>query len=718
MTKPMPDTEKPLIITFLQRLNIARRHLSIYPPEHPAIRESIGKTLTLLQDFFLSAATVTIGIAPAAMYYEQIKFDNEDQAVADFCHFFSGLGVATVSFLPGISADELIRFIHLLRSDRNQIEAFGGFPLLLEEQRIQHIQVIAVDYEAFQAKALGSAPPSSSPDLWENFLFGLNRGILDFDVEDEQNLTNFAQMLNSAHTNATIPDRNYQHKLSEFIDNSLYYNHSQALQKQAGTRLNHLLQQLSNEAREFFLSNILQSLNKNPEPAENILSEISPHFFDDSLVSLSRAKNHISTRLVNLLELFSTNTQKSPGKGHDSNNFAPDVMKARLDELFREEQQEAYLPNQYQTALADIFTDKIAADLIPDEVQTELRQLIEHQAVEQHLSPIILKLLESPLTRDVESAIQEQLLELTKFYLDTGHFRMLKNIFLSWHQHLNSGFAHLDIFADKVIATHSQKSFITEILDGFDIWEHHKHADLIAYIETVGEPYIAPIIERLGAAPNKADRLMWLQILKKISANTQQAIIEALADDRWYLVRNLLSVLGGTPNPQTLKASLPFCNHDHPMVRIEAISNLLMSNPATGNRYLIQELQNTDPVAKDAALRVAALSKDPAVIQFLHTVVQTQAASEEELQQQITAIQSLGHIAAPETLVIFRRLLMKKGLFISSKMKSLHQEMLKALPNFSGPVAEKLISELHNSKHKTQLLTVFSNAKGATHEIH
>ena len=718
MTNQSPEAEKPLIIIFLQRLNVARRYQSTYPPGHPAISESISKTLTVLQEFFPSSPTISIGIGPAAIYFEQIKFTDNDPSVADFCHFFSHLGIATVTFQAGITADELIRFNQLLRSDREQIESFGGFSSLLAEQRIGHIQVIAIDYEAFQAKALDNGRDLEAQDLWENFLFGLSQGILDFDSESEQQLAGLAQMLNYAQTDISVQTTEYQHKLTDFIDHSLYADRSKTLQVRAGIRINHLLQQLSSEARDHFLTNIIQALNKNPEPAENILSGISPQYFNATLASLSRDKHEISTRLVNLLDLFSNNNSPAQYKLNSLNDLSTDVLKARLDELFREEQQEAYLPSQYQTALKDVFSDNVIPELIPDDVQTELRELIESQSIEHHFSQIIIRLIENPLAKEYETAAQDHLLELTKFYLDTGHFKKLKEIFRNWTSHLNSGYAHLDIFAEKVIAAQSQKSFITEVLDGFEIWEKGKHADLTTYIQEVGEPYVAAIIERLGLAPKKEERMLWLQILKSISSDAQQTIIEALNDDRWYLIRNLLSVLRQTPNQMTLKASLPFCTHNHPMVRIEAIGNLLMSNPATGNRYLQQELRSDDPQTKEAALKITSLSKDPVIIDILHSLLQSPAASDTELNWQLTAAQSLGQIAQPETLVIFRRLLRKKGFFMSQRVKTLQQEIIKTLPKFSGSAVEKLVKELSKSKYKEQLQTAFSDEEGGPHEIY
>ncbi len=713
MTKRPLETENPLIITFLQRLNVARRHQATYPPEHPAIVESINNTLAVLQDFFLSSPLISLGIGPDSVYFEQLKFTDEHSAVAEFCRFFTHLGIATVNFQKGLTTDELMRFNQLLRSNRNDIESFGGFSSILEDQRIVHIQVIAIDYDAFQAKELGNNTNNEESDLWGNFLFGLSRGILAFDSDNDQRLSDLAHSLNQLQSQ---PSANDHANLTEFITHSMYAERSNSQQIKAGQRLNQLLQQLNPRTREYFLSHIVNALDKNPQPAENILAGISSQYINASLASLSQQKQQVSSRLVNLLELFSDNNSESQRKRHSGAALSADVIKARLDELFREEQQETYLPEQYQSALNDVFSKKVSPDLIPDNVKTELRYLLEHQSIEDHFSQIILKLLENPLTKEQELAIQEQLLELTKYYLDTGRFKKLTSIYISWNQHLNSGDANLDIFAEKVIAAHSQKSFIAETLDGFNIWEAEKHIELTHYVQTVGEHYVAPVIERLGLAPSKEERMHWLHILKKISSNTQQTIISALADERWYLIRNLLIALREQPNQATLKASLPFCNHDHPMVRIEAIGNLLLTNPVPANRYLRQELQSDDPWTREAAVKIASLSKDPEVLSTLHALVQTPAASDIELQLQMTTIRTLGKIANPESVIVFRRLLAKKGLFLSPRIKALQQEIIQVLPYFSGPGSKKLIQELAGGKFKELMQTALSNAQQESHE--
>ena len=69
---------QPLLIALLHELNISRRKLSLYPPEHPQITISIKNTLDILKKLFKSDPVITLGISPNALYFEQAWLDKDN----------------------------------------------------------------------------------------------------------------------------------------------------------------------------------------------------------------------------------------------------------------------------------------------------------------------------------------------------------------------------------------------------------------------------------------------------------------------------------------------------------------------------------------------------------------------------------------------------------------------------------------------------------------
>ncbi len=700
------DPDRPLLALFLQELNIARRNLNLYPPEHPRITASIDKTLALLNELFHADRVVTLGIAPESIYFEETWLDQKDAATREFARFFSALGIATVSFSAGVSSTELIRFNQLLRSDRNTLEAQGGFEQLLEQQQIKHIQVIPIDYDAFQAN--GRVHPDHSQatgTLWETFLHGLQHGILDFGQRGEQlDISAIAELLNQKSSTAREDGGQYQTAVEAFVEQSVVSAAEPLLQTRTGESLNLLLEKLTPTARQDVLKNTLQALDRHPEPARNILPGIDPHHFQEALVLLNREELQISSRLVNLVRNFTDNTgQGRPGQTkRPAQNLSGSVVRARLNELFKEEQQERYLPGAYQSALEDIMASGTATPL-PEEAKLELKAQLEEQSIERQTAAIIFEMLTHALDKEQEIAVQRHLLELSRFFLDTGDFVSLRECYENWSAYLNSGRAGVDLFGEKLLAAHTQLTFLTEVLDGFELWDEEVHDALREYIVRVGEIYTDLVIERLGQAAHKDERLRWLGILEEIAPVAQEKIIHALEDERWYLIRNLLIALGKERNQATLKNSLKFCDYPHPQVRKEAIRNLFGCNPATANRYLLKELQAADPAAREAAVQLAELSRDHAILALLHKRLEHTPADDEDLELQKKVIATLSRMGQRESLPVLRRILFNQGLFAPRRVKQLQREVLLNLPRFPQQLAAKLLQELSRSRFRKQL---------------
>ena len=100
---PTDNLDKPLLTAFLHELNIARRKLLLYPADHPQVSASTSKTLEILNELFYSDPVITLGIAPNALYFEQLWLDKEDSTNQEFAKFFSALGIASISFHKGLN---------------------------------------------------------------------------------------------------------------------------------------------------------------------------------------------------------------------------------------------------------------------------------------------------------------------------------------------------------------------------------------------------------------------------------------------------------------------------------------------------------------------------------------------------------------------------------------------------------------------------------------
>ncbi|SEA25645.1 hypothetical protein SAMN05660420_01624 [Desulfuromusa kysingii] len=694
------NDDKPLLSVFLHELNISRQKLSLYPPEHPQIVASCESTLNILNELFQTNAIITLGISPDALYFEQDWLDKENVSNQQFARFFSAMGIASISFKLGLKPQELIRFNQLIRSDRKTIESFGGFDRLLEQQLIEHISVVPINYDAFQTNQNNSEKhPEVGGQLWENFILGLHNGILDFGSAAD--IDTVADIFNQRLTGTELEREQSSHSINLFVENSLHQQQDSSAQSKNDANLISLLEQLTPEAQQLFLSSALPALDRDHNAASGLLKKIPAHLLQNTIAGKNRQDLNLSSRLFGLINTLATSPQQDFHHTIKTKPAPPseDMVRARLDVLFTEERQDLYMPDSYQAALYNILGDNVIGT-IPEDEKQKLKDQIETQSIEINCAAIIFEVLQQQLDAEQEIAIQQNLLDLSRYFLDTGNFKLLQEIHNHWSKYLYSGNSSASIFNEMVLSHHVQSTFMAEVLDGMDLWGEEKQQQIADYIVAVGEPYTELVIEYLGLAPNWSERQTWMKILADIGGDAQKVIVRFLKDDRWYLVRNLLMILGENLDPQHIKAIHQLIDHPHPKVRVEVIRILFSCNPATANRQLLQELQSEEFEARASAVLIADLSRDPTVLSILHKNLAGTPENENDLELRKQTIQTLTRIGNRESIPVFRRVLRKQSLLPSRRIKQLHREIFENLALFPGSSAEKLLQELVSGKHK------------------
>ena len=698
-TSQPTNQDKPLLSSFLYELNIARRQLALYPTDHPQIKSSIEKTLSLLNELFQSNPTITLGIAPDGLLFERLWLDKDDSNHTAFAEYFSALGIASVSFHEGLKGPELIRFNQLLRSDRDVVEASGGFSKLLDQQQIEHISVIPIDYDAFQASQNFT---EQQDQLWETFLHGLQNGILDFgDTESDFDLTAIADVLNQRLVDNTEAQNPYAESIDLFIEKRLRQDNFSSVTTATDRKFNALLEQLNPEVQDQLFTSIFGVLDRHQDAAPGLLKKIPAQLLQNAIARKSQQNSKISSRLLSLAKSLANGPESTFNHKIQTGpkTLSHDMVRARLDVLFSEEQQDLYMPSNYQAALGQILSNDISGS-IPDDEKLNLKKQLETQPIERNFVAILGEMLQEPLDSDQEDAVQQNLIELSRYFLDTGDFISLSEIYRQWSHYLYSDKAHASIFDEKVLANHTQTTFMTEVLDSFELWEEPTQNHVSDYIVTVGDPYGDLLIEQLGRAPSWPERQRWISILENIGGDTQQKILASLNDRPWYLVRNLLTVLSRYLDPKSIKVVQQLSEHPHPKVRQEAIRILFSCNPATANRQLLMDLRNNDLETRLTAVQIADLSRDPTVLALLHKYLDKEPSTDTEVELISETIRTLTRIGNRESIPVLRRILKKQGLLVSRRTKQLQAEIIRNLATFPGSTAEKLLQELTSGKFK------------------
>ena len=690
------------VTSLLKQLNVTRRMITLYPAEHPQIRTSTSRTLNILNHLWDQNRVLTLGIAPETIYVNNTRVEQQDPVCREFSRYFFHAGVASISFHKGLDAQELIRFHRLLHNKKEPAPAQESFSSLLEEHRIVNISVRLVDYGAFREKTAESVIDlNTDAQLWDDFLHRLlqdDMATSDYLGSEQQDtiLALFNQKLSGTPLEQDQATQGIRHLLTFGSSGQQSPDSLKAYNK----KLHMLLEKLTPKTRNDFLRKGLKSLESHDESSlKPALKRISPEFLDAMVTHADKSTTPISSRLLNLISTLSSGTEAQ--RASPAGSSSPEDIHTRLTILFKEEQIDLYLPEGYQQALDSAIDNDLSGTLTAED-RLALNDMINSQSVEEHTARIIFERLSSVPDNQLAIACQHHLLNFSRLFLEAGNYTALYSTFQHWSGFLNQRENPIDLLAEKLTAYHTQASFIAEVLDGFDLWQNDRHQEIINYIVLVGEPYCEPIVERLGLAHHFFERKRWIDLLTRISGNAQQKIIPFLTDERWYLVRNLVMILGAEPTPAVIKAIQPLHQHPHPQVRAEVIRLLFSCNQATANRLLLNELNSDNMDTCLIAVSIAHLSRDPEVLSFLHRQLDKDPTNDVELALAEGVVTALCHRGEKESLVVLRRLLTRGGLLLRRRSRQLQHHIIAALADFRHPAVDKLLQELQMGKFRRE----------------
>jgi len=119
-----------------------------------------------------------------------------------------------------------------------------------------------------------------------------------------------------------------------------------------------------------------------------------------------------------------------------------------------------------------------------------------------------------------------------------------------------------------------------------------------------------------------------------------------LNDDRWYVVRNLIRILGTIGDESVVETMLPFLSHDNPKVRRESILSLLKIGSAKAFYSLTLALNDQDSAVQAMAVNALAEIGQKRAVPILEDFLKKRAAIGKGPKK--SAIEALGKIGGKD----------------------------------------------------------------------
>ena len=160
----------------------------------------------------------------------------------------------------------------------------------------------------------------------------------------------------------------------------------------------------------------------------------------------------------------------------------------------------------------------------------------------------------------------------------------------------------------------------------------------------IGKSFAYPLIQRLCVVESLHARKAIALALTRVGEDALPALVSMLKDERWYVVRNMVTILGGISSPHSLKALQQAATHPETKVRKEVAKSLAKIASRDGENALVNMLADIDnEVVRQVIFSLGVLRSKSGVKPLLDILMASDAFLK-ELEIKKLAVAALGRI--------------------------------------------------------------------------
>ena len=209
------------------------------------------------------------------------------------------------------------------------------------------------------------------------------------------------------------------------------------------------------------------------------------------------------------------------------------------------------------------------------------------------------------------------------------------------------------------------------------------------------------MIRLLGELKNSKARRVFCDALAEIGKNAIEMFTPFIDDRRWYLVRNIIYILGRIGKEQSLPYIQKAFNHEENRVRREAIQALGLIGGPKAIGLLVKALTDNDVrIRCMAAINLGKGGKKVGLIPLLE-VVQSKDFYKREPAEIKAFFNAIGMVGSNEAVPVLQQLLERKSWFGRGKTDEIHMGAANTLATIGTPDAKAILEEGKNSKDES-----------------
>lgn len=668
-------------------LNISRRSVGMYPPEHPIVRTSIERAFEHLQKLFEIRVEITLGIAKDVLIVDEYTLDRKNPVFREFAQTLHAKGIAAVTFSLGLNQTELKR-LHELISAKDTL--LGKELVELAEKEISHIRLSPIDFGNFCFVEGAQRSGTACGDVWEDYVYGLLEGKLG-DGDGIQGILSIPPETVADVVNAALPEEASNESYERVITAYIKKKSASKISREAFTKFFSFIDRLKPEIKQQFLSRAGSRLTEDLGDIEAIINGMSPEAFEKIAELLTENSSIIPTTLKNLIDKLSSIKKGKMGHFDFFYNDTAVLHDIELgDEVFKlfgEDNFHAYVGKEYQRELERMLGVKAEDNtrFIP------FRKECEEEAIDKEALDILLELLdEDYLKAEDYLTLITKLSEFMNVFTETGRFEEILFTYNTLMTHVLSGKFKNEASSIVDYFFHSEE-FIAKLVEAFKLWGRKDRDGAIRLARALRRTIIIPLFDVLDEEKDASMRKFLLSMLEAIGSDVIPLAVKRLADSRWFVVRNMICLIRDCNGKKQLDKIRKFLKHENVNVSMEALRTLLHFKTLDAIPQLRACLQSEDQGIRKGAIRLAGIYRVKEAVPYLIKYLQKRDLFGTEAYYKTDLVRALGEIGDVRAVETLGKICHARALFYRSDLEGLKVEIFRSLENYPLASVTKLV---------------------------
>ncbi|HXT19491.1 MAG TPA: HEAT repeat domain-containing protein, partial [Thermoanaerobaculia bacterium] len=670
----------PSLDAFVAELVLAWQRIVLYNPGHPARSEASGKPYRQLTALLAPAGEISVAVARDALVTADERLQSVPARKLAAALYQAGVGI--VRLRDGIEQRELESFLHHL--PRRE----GGRPPrpLWEEMAdagVVHLHLEPIDFSAVRATATlddeGQETEEEGEPLWDQILRKLladERFVAGPAAHVSAQRASMAEVLrlmsgvlqrrgialqpgsgssggsDGEGGKGVDPAAALGSLLASVVTGHLAGQRQRAPRRATVHQLAELLGAIPEELRERLLDAALGQLVADDETApdlEAFAASVSAAQMVSSLRRLREQQVSFSAPARALVQELVTSA--GPAVQPVALPGDPNAVAKQLQDLFAAEDVDRVGPAEIDRLILEL-PGIGAAPPRSAELDDRLDGLIEEKQLAT-VAGVLLELMQSPALGEAELAGVGQRIEAVfRGLLIAGRVRAAVNV-VERLQAISGAQSTSAVVRQATMAcldSLRQRAATVALLDAVRNAVEDARPLLQRLVALLGAPAVVQLLLALGEEEDLARRRQTFALLLGLGAEMVPSATVLLGDERWFVVRNMLSLLRQSGARIPLAKLQPCLEHDDPRVRAEAVRCLALPGMAPPPPVLAKLIADPDERVADAAVAVVGSAKLAAGSEPLLALLRPADPLGRNRALRLKALHALGELGDPRAL--------------------------------------------------------------------